>query len=169
MLVNGGTDAIGSAAIQLIRALNIPVTAVCGGKHLTKMSSLGAENAIDYQTTDFTQLPLEFEMVFEAVGKSTFGKCRRILKEKGIYASTELGPWAQNPILALLPVLTGNRKVLFPIPKNSKADAEYIAQLMADGKFAPLIDRTFPLTEVTEAFRYVERGEKIGNVLIKIG
>lgn len=168
VLINGATGAIGSAALQISQAMDAHVTAVCAKPHTTKMQSLGAVKTIDYLSEDFTQLDEQFDVVFDAVGKSTYGRCRRILKEHGTYISTELGPFCQNPFLALLTPLFNKQTVHFPIPKNTREDADYLATLMNDKQYRPLVDRTYTLDDIQEAFRYVESGEKIGNVLIEM-
>jgi len=168
VLINGASGAIGSAAVQIVKHLGAHVTAVCAGKHLEKIVALGADTVVDYEQVDFTTLDQHFDVIFDAVGKSTFGKCRHLLGEHGIYASTELGPFAQNPILALGSRWFGKKKVMFPLPVNSKEDAIYIRDLMAEGHFRPLLDSTRPLTDIVEAFEYVETGMKLGNVVIRI-
>lgn len=167
-LVNGGTGAIGSAAVQLLRYFDVQVTAVCATAHVDTLKALGADNVIDYLKEDFTTTGQKFDVIFDAVGKSSFGKCKSLLKPRGIYMSTELGKGAQNPFLALVTALSGGKKVLFPIPGTKKEDMEFLKELVAEGKFQPLIDRTYPLEDIVDAYRYVEGGQKIGNVLIKI-
>jgi NADPH:quinone reductase-like Zn-dependent oxidoreductase len=168
VLVNGGTGAIGSAAIQILAAMDVQVTAVCHTQHLELVRSLGAKEVIDYTKEDFTKRNQTFDVVFDAVGKSTFGKCKPILKEGGIYMSTELGPGAQNPFLALITPFLGGKKVLFPIPITSREDILYLKGLAETGKFRPVIDRKYPLEKTAEAYRYVETGMKTGNVVITI-
>lgn len=166
VLVNGGTGAIGSAAIQLLREKGIAVVATCASAHLEKVKSLGAEKVIDYTTEDFTLQKEKFDFVFDAVGKSTFGKCKNIMKPNAIYISSELGPYWQNIYLSLYGLMKKGKKVVFPFPENIPASLSYISNLLEKGKFKPLIDRIYKLDEITEAFRYVASGEKIGNVLI---
>ena len=168
VLVNGATGAIGSAAVQLLKHFGAVVTAVCATPHLKRIEELGAARVIDYTATDFTRMDVHFDLVFDAVGKSTFGKCRRILKPKGIYISTEFGPYAQNVPLALFTPLLGGKKLLFPLPTVSKADIEFLKQLAETGAFKPLIDRQYPLDQIRDAYRYVETGQKTGNVIINI-
>jgi len=168
VLVNGATGAIGSAAVQLVKHLGARVTAVCATPYIDLVKSLGADVVIDYTQEDFTQLNDTFHFVFDAVGKSTFGKCRRILKPKGIYISTEFGPYAQNPFLALLTPLFGGKRLLFPIPTINQEDARFFAQLADNNRYRPVIDRTYTLEQVPEAFAYVETGQKIGNVLVRV-
>lgn len=168
VLINGGTGAIGSAAIQICKSIGAKVTAVCSTEHLEIVKNLGADRVIDYKKEDFTKLNEKFDVVFDAVGKSTFGKCKPILKPKGIYMSTELGPGSQNPFLALITPLFGGKKLLFPLPTISKDDIEYLKKLNEIGQFSPLIDRTYCMDQIVEAYTYVESGMKTGNVILKI-
>ena len=169
MLINGATGAIGSAAVQIVRSMGAEVTAVCGTKHVELVKSLGANEVIDYTKEDFTQLAQTFDVVFDAVGKSSFGKCKPLLKEKGIYMSTELGYMSQNPFLAIVTPLLGGKKLLFPIPTVSKDDVVFFKELYEAGKYKPLIDRHYPLEQIVDAYKYVETGQKIGNVVITVG
>lgn len=168
VLINGGTGAIGSAAIQLLKNIGARVTAVCNTQNVALVKSLGADVVIDYNNEDFTQFNEKFDLVFDAVGKSSFAKCKHLLKEKGIYISTELGYMFQNPFLALITPLLGGKKLLFPLPSINKTDVEFLINLVAKGKFKPLIDRTYSLEQIVEAYKYVETGQKTGNVLINI-
>ena len=168
VLVNGGTGAIGSAAVQLAKYFGAEVTAVCHRDHLELLKSLGADQIIDYTREDFTQLNKKFDIVFDAVGKSSFGKCKPILKDKGIYMSTEFGYMAQNPFLAMITPILGGKKVLFPLPSIMKEDVRFFKELAEKGKFRPLIDRSYPMDQIVEAYKYVETGQKIGNVVLEI-
>ncbi len=167
-LINGATGAIGSAAVQLAKYFGVHVTAVCAGKHTDLVRSLGADRVLDYHNEDFTELPDHFDVVFDAVGKRTFGECKPVLKRKGIYMSTELGPRSENPFLALLTPLFGGKRVLFPIPTLTRKDVEFIIGLVTEGKFTPVVDRTYPLDRIVEAYTYVETGMKTGNVVLTI-
>jgi NADPH:quinone reductase-like Zn-dependent oxidoreductase len=168
VLVNGATGAIGSAAVQLINYFGAEVTAVCNTKNVALVRSLGAHRVIDYTQQDFTKLDTTFDVIFDAVGKSSFGKCKPLLKKDGIYMSTELGYLSQNPFLALITPLSGGKKVLFPLPVISKKDVEFLKELVVSKKFKPVIDRRYPLEQIIEATRYVETGQKTGNVVITI-
>jgi len=101
VLVYGATGAIGTAAVQLLQGRGVTVTAVCDTANIDLVAGLGADRVIDYQTTDFTADEQRYDIVFDAVGKSSFAACRRLLTPKGVYASTDLGPYSQNPFLAL--------------------------------------------------------------------
>lgn len=166
VLINGATGAIGSAAVQLVKYLGARVTAVCDTKNVNLVKSLGADMVIDYKKEDFTQLRETFDVVFDAVGKSSFGKCKRLLKKGGIYMSTELGYMSQNPFLAMITPLMGGKKVLFPIPVTTKSDIEFLKKLTAEKHFKPVIDSTYKLEEIVAAYRFVETGQKTGNVVI---
>jgi NADPH:quinone reductase-like Zn-dependent oxidoreductase len=166
-LVNGATGAIGSALLQMIKHEGLKVTAVCDQAHFDQIQSYGADHLIDYTKEDFTKSGETYDFVFDAVGKSSFPKCRHILTEKGIYISSELGSWNQNPLFALTTALMGGKKVIFPIPGDIKKSMQYVSGLIQKNAFRPLIDRKYPLEKISEAFQYVASGKKIGNVLIR--
>jgi NADPH:quinone reductase-like Zn-dependent oxidoreductase len=168
VLVYGATGAIGSAAVQLLKHLGAEVTAVCDTKHLELVKGLGADRVIDYTAADFTKDQQSYDVVLDAVGKSSFGRCKRLLKPRGIYLSTDLGPLSQNPILALITPLLRGKKVLFPIPKDDQEMVRYFKELLESGAFKPVIDRRYRLDQIVEAYRYVETGQKIGNVVISV-
>ena len=168
VLVNGATGAIGSAAVQLLKYFGANVTAVCDTKNVELIKSLGADVVIDYLTTDFTKTNQRYDFIFDAVGKSSYAQCKNILNETGIYISTELGKNGANVFLALITPLLGGKKVLFPIPSINKNDVEFLKELVETGHYKPLVDRKFTLEQVVEAYKYVEKGQKIGNVIITL-
>ena len=106
--------------------------------------------------------------MFDAVGKSSFGQCKSLLKENGIYISTELGKNSENIFLALITPISGGKKVLFPIPTISKEDVIFLKELVETGKYKPVIDRSYTLEQIVEAYKYVETGQKTGNVVITL-
>ena len=168
VLINGATGAIGSAAVQLCKHIGANVTAVCATPHIDLVKSLGPDEVVDYTKQDFTRCGKTFDVVFDAVGKSTFGKSKPILKPRGVYMSTELGPRSENPFLAIYTPWLGGKKVLFPIPTIDKQDVLFLKGLVETGKFKPVIDRSYPLEQIVDAYRYVETGQKIGNVVITV-
>lgn len=168
VLVYGATGAIGSSAVQLLKHFGAIVTAVCNTKNVGLLKSLGADIVIDYQTQDFTKLETKFQFIFDAVGKSSFGRCKQLLTEKGIYISTELGKNGENIFYALFTPLFGGKRVLFPIPETTKSDIEFLRQLVDEGRYKPVIDRTYNLDEIVDAYKYVESGQKTGNVIIHV-
>ncbi|HEU4347978.1 MAG TPA: NAD(P)-dependent alcohol dehydrogenase [Actinoplanes sp.] len=166
VLVNGATGAIGSAAVQLLASRGVHVTAVCGTAHVELVRRLGAERVIGRGREDFTRDTQTYDVVFDAVGKSSFGRCRHLLGPRGVYLSTELGPRGQNPFLALVTPLLPGRSVRFPLPRHDQAMINQLRDLMESGQFRPVVDRSYPLADIVEAYRYVETGQKIGNVVI---
>lgn len=168
ILINGATGAIGSAAVQLAKYYGAEVTAVCNTKSVELVISLGADTVIDYEKEDFTQLNHIFDVVLDAVGKSTFFKCRKILKKGGLYFSTEFGPYYQNMFLPLATSLFGKKKMLFPLPKHSKKEVIFFKEIIESGHYKAVIDKIYPLDEICEAYRYVETGQKTGSVVIEV-
>lgn len=168
VLVNGASGGIGSAAVQLLNNHEVDITAVCDTRNLERIKALGASRVIDYLHEDFTRDDRQYDYIFDTVGKSNFGKCKALLKPGGAYLSSELGPGAENLLLSMFPILTGPRKVIFPFPKEIQATADLIASLLEKNKYKPVIDRTWPLEDIAEAFRYVEKGQKTGNVVITV-
>jgi NADPH:quinone reductase-like Zn-dependent oxidoreductase len=170
VLVYGATGAIGSAAVQILVSLGAKVTAVCPGAHEELVMGLGADRVIDATAEDFTRDTHTYDLVMDAVGKSSFARCRQLLKPRGIYLSTDLGPLSQNPVMALVTPLFGGRRVIFPIPtqRDPAAVMRYLKDLMESGAFRPVIDRRYPLDQIVEAYRYVETGQKVGNVVITV-
>lgn len=168
ILVNGATGSIGSAALQLSKCYGAQVTAVCKTEAIDLIKSLGADEVIDYQKEDFTKSQKQFDIILDAVGKSTFFRCRKILVPGGIYISSELGPYWQNIWMALLTPLRGGKKVLFPIPTDSKEQTEMYKKILMSGKYKVVIDKVYPFDRIKEATEYVETGEKTGNVVIEI-
>lgn len=168
VLVNGATGGIGSAAIQLLKLKGAIVTAVCDTKNLALIKSKGVDRVINYEEEDFTELEEKFHFVLDAVGKSRFKLCKRILTSNGIYVSSELGPRAENLFLSLKGLLSKKKKVVFPIPTKPKDSLIYMAGLLDKHQYEPLIDRIYPIENIREAFKYVAQGMKTGNVLIKM-
>jgi NADPH:quinone reductase-like Zn-dependent oxidoreductase len=168
VLVYGATGAIGSALVQLLHSLGATVTAVCGPEDLELVASLGASRAVDYTAGDFTKDAQRYDIVIDAVGKTSFGRCRRLLKPRGVFLAADLGPWSQNLFLPLVTPLFGGRRVRFPLPRNDPGMARHFKGLIESGAFKPVIDRRYPLDEILQAYRYVETGQKIGNVVISV-
>jgi len=160
-LVYGATGAIGSAYVQFLKYCGVYITAVCGGENSELVRSWGADKIIDYKTEDFTKDEEQYDFVFDAVGKSSFVKCKPLLKKNGIYASS--GGF-ENLFLVLITPLLGGKKVLFP--KDNRGNMGFIKELVEKGSFRPVIDRKYPIDKIAEAFTYVASGQKIGNVII---
>ena len=168
VLVYGATGAIGSAAVQLLKHFGTIITAVCNTKNVELVKSLGADYVIDYQKQDFTKTENRFHFIFDAVGKSSFGQCKPLLTENGIYISTEFGKNGENVFYALTTSIFGGKKLLFPIPSITKNDVLFLKDLAQNAKFKAVIDKNYTLDQIVEAYKYVESGQKTGNVLLKI-
>ncbi|WP_426518973.1 NAD(P)-dependent alcohol dehydrogenase [Diaminobutyricibacter sp. McL0618] len=168
VLVNGATGAIGSAAVQLLVDLGARVTAVCGSAHVDLVRGLGADRVIDRDAVDFTEGEDQYDVVFDAVGKSSIRRCRRVLSPRGLYLTTDLGPRAQNIYLPLFTRLGRGRRVMLPLPIENQEIVEYLRDRIASGAFRPVIDRRYSLDQIVEAYRYVETGRKVGNVVITV-
>jgi len=161
-LVYGATGAIGSSYVQFLKFYGVYITAVCRGEHSELVKSLGADKVIDYIKNDFTKDDERYDFVLDAVGKSSFVKCKRLLKENGIYMSSG---GAENLLWLPLTSLLGGKKVVFKSLKISEG-LSFIKELIEKGSFKPVIDKKYPLDKIAEAFQYVMTGQKIGNVII---
>ncbi|NNJ54668.1 MAG: zinc-binding dehydrogenase, partial [Bacteroidia bacterium] len=159
------TGGIGSALLQLVKQYDVEIAVTSNTKNVELVKSLGADKIYDYTKEDFTNDDIQYDFIFDAVGKSTFGKCKPLLKEKGIYISSELGPYSQNIFFPLLTSIQG-KKVIFPIPYNKQKTIPYTRNLLKSGKFKPVIDREYMLDDLAKAYDYVMMGEKTGNVIV---
>jgi NADPH:quinone reductase-like Zn-dependent oxidoreductase len=169
VLVHGATGAIGSAAVQLCVDLGADVIATAPAAQVELVRGLGARRVVDFQTEHFTGIDETVDVVLDMVGKSTFGACRRILGPHGVYVSSDLGPFAQNIVLPLVTLPSRGRRVVFPFPSQSPEVLEYLRSRLANGAFRPVLDpRTYALEDIVEAHRYVETGQKLGNVVITV-
>jgi NADPH:quinone reductase-like Zn-dependent oxidoreductase len=168
VLINGATGAIGSASVQLAKHFGADVTAVCDTKHIDLVRSLGADHIIDYTKEDFTKRDQTYDFIHDAVGKSSFRKCKALLKPGGIYCSSDGGFLGQNLFWALWTSRFGNKKAIFALPKIRQADMVFLRELIEAGEFKPVIDRRYSLEQILETFTYVERGHKTGNVVITV-
>lgn len=166
ILVYGASGSIGTAAVQLARYFDADVTAVCNTKNVEIVRSLGADEVIDYTREDFTKNGQTYDVIFDAVGKHSFRRCQGSLNRGGFYLATDL--W-QNLVLALWTSRIGDKRVVFPIPpRYTKKDVLFLKQLIETGKYRAVIDRCYPLEQVIEATRYVETGQKTGNVVLTV-
>lgn len=168
VMVYGATGAIGSAAVQLLKYFGAHVTAVCPSAKVDLVKSLGADVVIDYTKEDISNLATRFDLIFDAVGKSSWGACKQLLKPQGKYMSTELGKNGENVWKAILLSKSKGKRLLFPIPTTEQEDIRFLGELAAKGYFKPVLDRTYDLENIVEAYRYVETGQKTGNVVISI-
>ncbi len=166
ILIYGASGSIGTAGVQLARYFEADVTAVCNTKNLELVRSLGADRVIDYTQEDFTQNGQTYDVIFDAVGKHSFRRCRGSLSRGGSYLATD---GFQNLMLALWTARFGDKKVRFKIPpRYTKQDVLFLKELIEAGKYRAVIDRCYPLEDVVEATRYVETEQKTGNVVLTV-
>jgi NADPH:quinone reductase-like Zn-dependent oxidoreductase len=171
LLVIGASGGVGVYAVQLAKCFGASVTAVCGPNNLSLVRELGADEAIDYTRQDYTLAPEMYDVIFDAVGKSTFSKCRAALKPDGVYLSTvpTLGLMVRMAFTARSTgkkaafMATGLRK-----PAEKRADLEFLSKLIQQETLKAVVDRVYPLTQMADAHRYVETGHKRGSVAVMI-
>jgi NADPH:quinone reductase-like Zn-dependent oxidoreductase len=168
ILIYGASGSIGTAAVQLARHFEADVTAVCDTKNLELVGSLGAERVIDYTQEDFTKNGQTYDAVFDAVGKHSFRRSRHSVKPGGFYIETDLGFMWHVPLLALATRRIGDKRVTLPTPDYKKRDILFLKELIEAGRYRPVIDRSYPLEQVIEATKYVETGQKTGNVVLTV-
>jgi len=165
VLVYGASGSIGTAAVQLAKHFGAHVTAVCNGKNVELVRSLGADEVIDYERDDFTKNGNTYDVIFDAVGKESFRRCRGSLRPGGFYLPTD---GFRNMFLWLLHKRFGDKKVVFEFPRYRKEDLLLVAELLETGRYRPVIDRVYPLDDVVEATTYVETQQKTGNVVLTL-
>ena len=168
IVIYGASGAIGTAAVQLAKHFGADVTAVCNTKNLDLVRSLGANRVIDYTQEDFTRNGETYDVVFDAVGKHSFRRCRRSVKRGGVYVETDLGFMWHAPALALLTRWIGEKRVTIPIPRYTKEEVVFVKGLIEAGEYRAVIDRVYPLEDVVAATQYVETGQKTGNVVLTV-
>jgi len=166
VLINGASGSIGSFAVQLAKYYGAEVTGVCSTANLELVRSLGADKVIDYTKEDFTESGETYDIVFDTVAKSSFSRCKRSLKQNGVYLST-------IPTLGILLPKIGSKKAIFHAaglrpPSERRKDLVFVKELIEAGKLRAAIDRSYPLERIVEAHRYVDKGHKKGNVVITV-
>jgi NADPH:quinone reductase-like Zn-dependent oxidoreductase len=165
ILIYGASGSIGTAAVQLAKHFGADVTAVCDSKNVETVRSLGADRVIDYTKEDFTKNRQTYDVIYDAVGKHSFRRCIGSLAPAGIYLATD--GW-QNIARSLLLSGTRRKKVVFPMGRFAKKDVLFLKQLIEDGHYHAVIDRTYALEDAAEACRYVETQQKTGNVVLVV-
>jgi NADPH:quinone reductase-like Zn-dependent oxidoreductase len=164
ILIYGASGAIGTAGVQLAKYFGADVTAVCNTKNVEIVRALGADRVIDYTKEDFTQNGQTYDVIFDAVGKHSFKRCKGSLKRGGSYLATD---GFRNLTLGLWTARFGEKKVIFRIPpRYTKKDVLLLKEIIEAGRYRAVIDRRYQLEDVVEAARYVETGQKTGNVVL---
>ena len=169
VLVYGAAGSVGTAAVQLLAGhFDADVTAVCDTRDVDLVRSLGARAVVDRFQEDFTKSGETYDVIFDAVGKHSFRRCRRSLNPGGVYISMDLGFMYHVPLLALATRFIGSRRATLGLGRYRKADLLLVRELVDQGRYRPVIDRTYDLEDVVEAVRYVESGQKSGNVVLRV-
>ena len=167
ILVYGASGSIGTAGVQLAKHFGAHITAVCNTKNFELARSLGADEVIDYLQEDFTRNGETYDVIVDAAGKLSFGRCKRSLKAGGTFLPTD---GLRNLALWLLHKRIGDKKVLFELPpRMRKQDVLFLKGLIEANEYRAVIDRAYPLEDVIEAHRYVETQQKVGNVVLTVG
>jgi NADPH:quinone reductase-like Zn-dependent oxidoreductase len=165
VLINGASGGIGTFAVQIAKNYGVEVTGVCSKQNLEMVKSLGADHVIDYGVEDFTAKTSEYDIIFDAVRKSSFSKCKNALKSNGVYVTTEFG----LGIVLQMRLNPPNGKRMKGVLMNPDTkDLDYLTELIEAGKVKPVIDRVYPLEKAAEAHKYVEQGHAKGRVILEV-
>jgi NADPH:quinone reductase-like Zn-dependent oxidoreductase len=166
LLIVGASGSIGSAGVQLAKHFGATVTAVCSGANVEMVKSLGADKAIDYTKEDFTKNGKTYDLIFDIVGATTFDRCHNSLKPEGVFLQNIMG--LPDMVRIFWTSITGRKKLKGGVAMDNLERLNFIIELAAAGKLKPVIDRSYPLQQIAEAFKYVEQGHKKGNVVITV-
>jgi NADPH:quinone reductase-like Zn-dependent oxidoreductase len=166
LCVYGASGCVGTSAVQLGRHFGARVSGVCGAGNHELIRAIGAEQAIDYAAEDFTRTGRTWDIIFDAVGKTTFAHCKKALNAHGVYCAGAGGP--RELIQAMIPFSASGKRVRAGAAPDRLDDLLYIRDLLARGAFRPVIDRSYPLERIVEAHRYADSGHKRGNVVITV-
>jgi len=166
ILINGASGGVGSLAVQIAKAMDTHVTAVCSTKNVEFVKSLGADRIIDYTISDFTQEAIAYDVIFDAVGKQSFSKCQSILKPNGVYITTL--PTPDNLVQGFIRTILPGKKAKFILAKASGTDLVYLKEQIEANKIRAVIDKTYSLSELAAAHTYSEQGRAVGKIVITV-
>ena len=166
VLINGASGGVGTFAVQIAKSFGAEVTGVCSTRNLDMARSIGADQVIDYAKEDFTKSSETYDVIFDVVGKSSFSRSKRSLKKKGFYLLAN--PGLSQMIRGLWTSMTSSKKVIFGVASPKTEDLIFLKELIEAGKIKSAIDRRYPLEQTVEAHRYVDKGQKVGNVVITV-
>ena len=166
LLIIGASGSIGSAAVQLAKHFGATVTAVCSGANVEFVKSLGADKVIDYTRDDFTKNAETYDLIFDVVGASNFGRCKHLLEPHGVLLSCIMG--LPDVAQSLWTSMIGGKTMRGGVAINNPERMALIAELAGAAKLQPVIDSRYPLDQIAQAFMRVERGHKKGNVVITV-
>jgi NADPH:quinone reductase-like Zn-dependent oxidoreductase len=166
VLIYGASGGVGTFAVQLAKYFGAEVTGVCSTANSEMVKSLGADKVIDYTKEDFTQTGQTYDIIFDTVGKTSFSRCKSLLKQKGFYLLTVFD--FPQIVQMLWTSMIGGKKVICTIVPERTEDLIFLKELVEAGKIKSVIDRRYPLEHIAEAHRYAEKGHKKGNVVITL-
>ena len=167
ILINGAGGSIGTFGVQLARQFGAEVTAVDSAEKLEMLRSIGAERVIDYKQEDYTESGETYDVIFDVVGKAQLSRSNKSLKQNGRYLLAN--PSLRQMIRGLWTSITTDKKVTLQPTNGTIEDLIFLRELIMDGKITTVIDRSYPLEQTAEAHRYIETGQKLGNVVISVG
>jgi NADPH:quinone reductase-like Zn-dependent oxidoreductase len=174
ILINGAAGGVGTFAVQIAKWFGADVTGVCSTRNVEMVGSIGADQVVDYTREDFTKGTQRYDLIFDSVGNHSLSACRRVLNPKGIYIVNGgpngrwMGPLTRGIRARMLSRFVSQSLVMF-LTRRSKEDLAVMHELMRAGKVTPVIDRSYTLSEVPEAIRYLEEGHARGKVVITLG
>ena len=175
VLINGAAGGVGTFAVQIAKSFGAEVAGVCSARNLEMVRSIGADRVIDYAKEDFASMGQRYDLILDCVGNHSLSEFRRVLNPQGAYVAVggPSGRWMIGGLLKaiFLPLfsLFGSQKFTTVLMRRSNQDLSILRELMASGKVTPVIDRSYGLTEVPEAIRYLEQGHARGKVVITVG
>ncbi|MFC2023178.1 NAD(P)-dependent alcohol dehydrogenase [Chloroflexota bacterium] len=174
VLVNGASGAVGTFAVQLVKYFGAEVTGVCSTTNLEMVRSLGADRVVDYTREDFAKTGGTYDIIFDAVSKSSFSRCKSSLAEGGVYLATDptvgvVTSMLWTSLVGSLPGRQTGKKAIWALGAERAEDLDFLRELIEAGKLRSVIDRRYPLEQVAEAHRYVGKGHTKGNVVISVG
>lgn len=166
VLVNGASGAVGTFAVQLAKHFGAEVTGVCSATNLEMVKSLGADKVIDYTQEDFAKNGETYDVIFDAVSKSSFSHCKDALEAGGVYLATD--PQLAVVFSMLWTSVAGSKKAMWALGSEKAEDLDFLRELIEAGEISAVIDRSYPLEQTAEAHRYVEKGHTKGNVVLTV-
>jgi NADPH:quinone reductase-like Zn-dependent oxidoreductase len=166
VLVHGASGGVGTFAVQIAKSLGAEVTGVCSTKNVEMVRSLGVDHVVDYTREDFARSGARYDLMLDTIGNRSLRACRRVLGPKAVYVHVG-GRMARVLMLPIVAPFVSQNLVQL-IAKRNAADLEILKGLIEAGKITPVIDRTYPLSEVPEAIRYLETGHARGKIVIAV-
>jgi NADPH:quinone reductase-like Zn-dependent oxidoreductase len=166
VLVNGASGAVGTYAVQLAKYFGAQVTGVCSTANLELVESLGADKVIDYTKEDFTASGETYDIIFDAVSKSSFLRCKDVLADGGIFLATD--PQVAVVLAMVWTSVVSSKKAMWALGSEKAEDLDLLRELIEAGEIVAVIDRSYPLEQAAEAHRYVEKGHTKGNVVLTV-